>query len=136
MTTLRCEIVTPENLLFSEEVYFVSVPAAEGDLGVLTKRSPVVSTLRSGEIRIRREESGEALRFAVAGGYVESDGDKIVVLATRATEIGSLALDAVRSDRLEAEKKLAALSETDAQLPFFRDELAWYTLLETLLTRA
>jgi F-type H+-transporting ATPase subunit epsilon len=136
MSSFVCEIVTPESLLFSEEVYFVSVPATEGEFGVLAKRSPIMSTLNSGEIRIRREDGGEVLRFAVAGGYVESDGEKIVVLASRAIDVGMVDADEVRDGKVDAEKKLATLGEDDSRATFYRDELAWYNLLETLLARA
>jgi hypothetical protein len=67
---------------------------------------------------------------------VESDGAKIVVLASRAAEVSTLVADEVSSGKAEAEKKLNALAEDDSQVAFYRDELAWYTLLETLLARA
>jgi hypothetical protein len=67
---------------------------------------------------------------------VESDGAKIVVLASRAAEVSTLVADEVSSGKAEAEKKLNTLAEDDSQVAFYRDELAWYTLLETLLARA
>jgi F-type H+-transporting ATPase subunit epsilon len=135
MSTFVCDIVTPENLLFSEEVYFVSVPATEGEFGVLSKRSPIMSTLNSGAIHIRREEGGKTLCFAVAGGYVESDGNRLVVLASRAIDVSTLDPDEVNSGKADAEKKLTALAGDDSRTAFYRDELAWYTLLGTLLAR-
>ncbi|MDR3037273.1 MAG: ATP synthase F1 subunit epsilon [Coriobacteriales bacterium] len=135
MSSLICDIVTPESLLFSEEVYLVSVPATEGGIGILSKRSPIMSTLGKGEVRIRREEGSEPLNFAVAGGYVESDGNKVVVLASRAADVGKLDAEQVRTEKTESEKKLAALSEDDSRAVFYRDEVAWYTLLESLLSR-
>jgi F-type H+-transporting ATPase subunit epsilon len=133
MSSIICDIVTPANLLFSEEVYSVAVPATEGEFGVLAKRTPIMSTLKSGAIRIRREEGGEPLRFAVAGGYVESDGRKVVVLANRAVDVGTLNVDEVRAEKTDAEKKLASLAEDDSQAAFYRDEIAWFKLLEGLL---
>jgi F-type H+-transporting ATPase subunit epsilon len=135
MSSIICDIVTPASLLFSEEVYSVSVPATEGEFGVLAKRAPIMSTLKSGVIRIRREENGEPLRFAVAGGYVESDGSKVVVLASRAVDVGTLDVDEVRREKTDAEKKLASLAEGDSQAAFYRDEVAWFKLLEALLNR-
>jgi F-type H+-transporting ATPase subunit epsilon len=136
MSSFFCDIVTPESLIFSEEIYFVSVPAAEGEFGVLAKRSPIMSTLNNGEVRIRREEGGELLHFAVSGGYVESDGTKVVVLASRAVDVSTVDPEALRTDRAESEKKLTALAEDDSRAAFYRDELAWYTLLEKLVFRA
>jgi F-type H+-transporting ATPase subunit epsilon len=135
MSSFFCDIVTPESLLFSEEVYYASVPATEGEFGVLAKRAPIMSTLNQGVVRVRREEGGEVQRFAVAGGYVEADGRKLVVLANRAAAVASADLDEVRASKADAEKKLTALAEDDSRAAFYRDELAWYTLLETLLTQ-
>ena len=135
MSKLVCEIVTPESLLFSEEVSFVAVPATEGEIGILAKRAPIMSTLKLGVVRVKREENSEAISFAVAGGYFEADGSRVVVLADRAEAIGKLSLDSVREAKAENEKKLASLPEGDSRGVFYRDEVAWYTLLETRLTR-
>ena len=134
MGSLICEIVTPASLLFSEEVHFVSVPAAEGEIGVLARRAPFMSTINRGVVRVKREENSEVIAFAVSGGYVETDGDKVVVLASRAEEVGTLGLESVREQKAENEKKLATLPAEDPRGAFYRDELAWYTLLETQLT--
>ncbi|MDR2106517.1 MAG: ATP synthase F1 subunit epsilon [Coriobacteriales bacterium] len=135
MSSVICEIVTPADLIFSEEVYSVSVPASEGEFGVLAQRAPIMSTLRDGEVRIRRTEGGEQLNFAVSGGYVEADGRKVVVLTSRAADVSTLDAAEVRTAKAAAEKRLASFSEDDSQAAFHRDELAWYSLLETLLAR-
>ena len=134
MPSLICEIVTPASLLFSEEVNFVSVPASLGEIGVLAKRSPFMSTLKSGVVRIKREADSEAIAFAVSGGYVETDGRKLVVLANRAEAMDRFDLEGVREQKAQNEAKLAALASDDPLAAFFRDELAWYTLLETQLS--
>ncbi|MDR1014944.1 MAG: ATP synthase F1 subunit epsilon [Coriobacteriales bacterium] len=136
MASFLCDIVTPASLLFSEEVSFVSVPATEGEIGILAKRSPIMSTLRGGEIRIKREEGDAALRFAVAGGYVESDGNKVVVLASRAVGVDTLDAEEVRVAKEASEKELAAFAADDSRAAFYRDELSWYTLLQALLAKA
>jgi F-type H+-transporting ATPase subunit epsilon len=134
MASFRCDIVTPESLLFSEEVSFVSVPGSEGELGILARHAPVVSTLKLGAIRVKREEGGEPLAFAVTGGYVETDGSKVVVLATRAVDAATVTPDEARASRETAEQKLSALAEDDSRAAFYRDEIAFYGLLESLHT--
>ncbi|MDR2197487.1 MAG: ATP synthase F1 subunit epsilon [Coriobacteriales bacterium] len=133
MTTLICDIVTPERQVFAEEVVFVSVPGVEGDIGILPRRAAVMSTLRPGEIRLRQTEDAEPLRFAVAGGYVENDGSKVVVLANRVANLADLAADEVREQRAEAARKLEAALDDDPHKAYLRSELTWYTLLESLL---
>jgi len=135
MRTLVCEIVTPEKLLFSEEVYFVSVPATKGELGILPRRAPIMSTLSQGVVRVKKEEKSDPVVFAVAGGYVENDGFKVVVLADRAEALSKHDLESVRLAKADNEKKLAAMGESDSRAAFVKDEISWYTLLETQLVR-
>jgi len=135
MSSFLCDIVTPEALLFSEEVYFVSVPGSDGEFGVLERRAPIMSTLKLGVVRVKREEHGKDIVFAVDGGYVESDGHKLVVLADRAEEVGKLTLEQVREGKQQNEHKLTSLSEDDSRAAFYHDEVSWFTLLETQLTQ-
>jgi F-type H+-transporting ATPase subunit epsilon len=134
-SSFLCEIVTPETLIFSEEISFISAPAAEGEIGILYKRAPVMSSLNLGEVRVKRQQDGESLSFAVSGGYMEAVGTKVVILASRAQELGKLSLDEVRTAKDGADKKLASLAKDDSQGAYYRDELAWYTLLERLLLK-
>lgn len=135
MAGLICEIVTPENLLFSEEVYFVSVPGTDGEFGVLIKAAPTMSTLNAGAVTIKRTQDAVPVHFAVAGGYAEADGKKVVVLANRAVDIATVNADEVQTAKAEVEKRLASLAEDDSHAAFLRDEVAWYSLLESLLAR-
>ena len=52
--TFRLEIVTPEKIVFSEDVVSLVAPAENGYLGVLAGHAPLLCTLKPGEIRIRR----------------------------------------------------------------------------------
>ena len=134
-SSFLCDIVTPESLIFSEEINFISAPAAEGEIGILYKRAPVMSSLNLGEVRVKRQQDGESISFAVSGGYMETVGTKVVILASRAQELGKMALDEVRVAKDDADKKLASLAPEDPQSAYYRDELAWYTLLERLLLK-
>lgn len=135
MSKFFCEIVTPEKEIFSEEINFVVVPGAEGEIGLLAKHAPVISTLKMGEIRLKREEDSETISYLVNGGYVEAVGTKVVVLASRAEEVGITSLEMVLAQKAEAQSKLSKVNEEDSRAAFYRDEIAWYTLMETLLQR-
>ena len=135
MRTFICEIVTPESLLFSEEAYFVAVPATQGEIGILARRAPIMSTLKLGVVRVKKDEQAEPISFAVAGGYFEADGRKVVVLADRAEAMAKMSLDSVRAARVENEKSLAALDADDSRAAFHRDEVAWFKLLEAQLEK-
>ena len=133
--TMICEIVTPEKMLYSAEASFVAVPATEGEIGFMRMRSPVMSTLNSGEVRVKPEGSDEVLRFAIAGGYVEADGHKVVVLANRAVNISNVDPAFVKERITSFEQALAASEADDPERAFKSSELSWYTLLDKLVSR-
>lgn len=135
MSKFFCDIVTPEKELFSEEINFIVVPGAEGEIGLLAKHAPVISTLKMGEIRLKMEADSETESYLVNGGYVEAIGTKVVVLASRAEKVGSTSLEEVRAKKSDSEAKLSKVDESDSRAAFYRDEVAWYTLMETLLQR-
>ena len=81
---LHFELVTPERLVRSEEVYMVVVPGTEGDFGVLAGHAPVMSTIRDGELAVYRSQGGEPERIAIQGGFAEVNEKGLTVLAERA----------------------------------------------------
>jgi F-type H+-transporting ATPase subunit epsilon len=82
---LHFELVTPERLVRSEEVFMVVVPGTEGDFGVLAGHAPYMSTLRNGDIAIYRAAlSDTPERIAVEGGFAEVSERGLTVLAEKA----------------------------------------------------
>jgi F-type H+-transporting ATPase subunit epsilon len=92
----KVEIVTPEKLVFSEEIESLVVPAERGYLGVLAGHAPLLCTLKPGEIVMRRE-GGAEVRFSTAGGFMEVTPRKATLL-TESAEEGS-AIDAGRAEK-------------------------------------
>jgi len=83
---LHFELVTPEKLLRSEEVYMVVVPGTEGDFGVLQGHAPFMSVVRSGELAIYSGPSTVSARIRVEGGFAEVSEKGLTVLAESASE--------------------------------------------------
>ena len=50
--TLKLEIVTPEEKIYSEDVEMVTLPGSEGELGVYPNHVPVLTALKPGELRV------------------------------------------------------------------------------------
>ena len=124
-----CDIVAPDQMLYSGEVTFVSAPAADGEIGFMYLCSPLMSTLRRGLVRIKETEAGEAKGFVVDGGYVEADGRKVVVLASRAIALDEVDI-AISSERIAMnEKRLSELPEEDSRAVFVREEIEWQEYL-------
>ena len=87
MADLHFELVTPERLVRSEDVYMVVVPGTEGEFGVLAGHAPYMSTIRDGDLAIYRTSgSGEPERIAIKGGFAEVNENGLTVLAESAGE--------------------------------------------------
>ena len=78
---LHFELVTPERLVRSEDVYMVTVPGAEGDFGVLEGHAPVMSTVRDGALSIVRTQGAAPETVTVRGGFAEVSANGLTVLA-------------------------------------------------------
>jgi F-type H+-transporting ATPase subunit epsilon len=84
MADLHFELVTPERLVRSENVYMVVVPGTEGDFGVLAGHAPTMSTLRNGDIAIYRGSMADTPeRIPVESGFAEVNERGLTVLAER-----------------------------------------------------
>ena len=78
---LHFELVTPEKLVRSEEVYMVVVPGGEGDFGVLEGHAPVMSTIRDGTLLVYKTEGAIPEEIKVQGGFAEVGANGLTVLA-------------------------------------------------------
>ena len=120
MATFLLELVSPERLLLSRQVEMATIPAAEGEMGVLPGHSPMMVALRGGVIRVR-ENGAESERLFVAGGFAEVSPERCTVLADEATPVASVS-------RAEAERRLREAEEafgaTTAEDPPERREAA------------
>lgn len=82
--SLHFELVTPERLLRSEEVYMVTVPGTEGDFGVLEGHAPLMATIRDGALSVQRTPNGTPETIAIRGGFAEVNARGLTVLAEQA----------------------------------------------------
>src|SRR5213592_4131793 len=82
--TLKLEIVTPEEKIYSEDVTMVTLPGSEGELGVYPNHVPVLTALKPGELRVVKD--GRETAMAVGEGFVEIKADGVSVLTDMALE--------------------------------------------------
>ncbi|HEV3147450.1 MAG TPA: F0F1 ATP synthase subunit epsilon [Chthoniobacterales bacterium] len=82
--TLKLEIVTPEEKIYSEDVEMVTLPGSEGELGVYPNHVPVLTALKPGELRIVKD--GRETAMAVGEGFVEIKTDGVSILTDMALQ--------------------------------------------------
>ena len=92
--TLRLEIVTPEETVYSEDVEMVTLPGVEGQMGIYPQHVPLMTQMVPGELIVRKD--GRDLFIAAGGGLIE-------VTATRVSILTDLAVPADRIDEAKAE---------------------------------
>jgi len=95
MATLRLEIVTPDEKIYSEDVDMVTLPGTEGELGIYPKHVPLLTSLKPGELRVLKD--GRETAMAVGEGFVEIKADAVSVLT-------DMALESEKIDEAAAEK--------------------------------
>ena len=106
------DLVTPERLLKSGEAEMVTIPGAEGDMGVMAGHMPLISTLRPGMIAVTGGGADE--RYFVSGGFAEVTADKLTILAEEAVPAAEFDAAALEARITAAEEAVsAAKNETD-----------------------
>ena len=90
MTSISFDLVSPEKLLFNDDVGMIIVPGKDGDIGVLPGHSKVLSSMRAGRVMVYGENKNLLKSFFVTGGFVEINPQKCIVLAEEIDEISSL----------------------------------------------
>ena len=114
--TIRCEIVSQDRTVFAGDVDIVVLPGAGGEMGILPKHAPVLTTLKYGVVKIRK--NGKEELFTVAGGVAEVQPDIVTILADAAENVDEIDVARAEAARTRAEEILAkgVPADTDAFL--------------------
>ena len=100
------DIVTLKKVAFSEAITSVNAPGTEGYFGILVNHTPFVSSLKPGVIKVTRE-NGEALTFSTSGGFLMTDGKKVILLADAVERPEEINVARAQAAKERAEKRLA-----------------------------
>ena len=84
MADLHFELVTPDRLVASDDVYMVVVPGTEGESGIMAGHAPYMTTLKNGDIAVYRTQGSQPERIQVTGGFAEVSDKGLTVLAESA----------------------------------------------------
>src|ERR1700730_17400632 len=101
-------VVTPQRQLLRETVVEVTLPGAEGQLGILPGHAPLITELGIGELSYRAKNASEATVVAVISGFAEVLGDRVTVLAETAERPEEIDLKRAEEAKKRAEQRLAA----------------------------
>lgn len=81
--TLQLKIISPEKILAERAAQLVTLPASEGQMGVLVGHAPMIVGLQAGTAEVTAAD-GTVENFAITGGFAEITADEVVILADSA----------------------------------------------------
>jgi len=121
VSTFLLEIVTPDRVVYSEQVNSVTVRGVEGELGILPGHIPFVTPLQIAPVYVKI--GNERTPFAVQGGFVEVRKDKVVILAESAERASEIDRERAEAAKERAQARLNAKGRQD-EIDHRRAELA------------
>ena len=111
MATMRIDVVSAEESIFSGEAEFVVLPGVMGELGIYPRHAPLISQIRPGTVRIKVPGQVEEEVVYVQGGFLEVQPDHINVLSDTAIRATDLDEAKVLEAKQRAEEALRARTE-------------------------
>lgn len=98
--TFECHVITPERSALACEATFVAFPAHDGEMGVLTNRSPLVCKMGIGPLRVESAEGTHL--FFVDGGFAQVLENRLTILTRQAKKPDEIDRPAVEQAMVEA----------------------------------
>ncbi len=100
----QCVLVTPEQQVLDETITQAIMPAHDGQIGILTGRSPLLVKLGTGTLRVDLS-GGQQRFFFVDGGVAQMKENKLTILSTDAAPAGAINAETARAELAEAEAR-------------------------------
>ena len=102
---INFEIVTQEKTVLKEEILQVTVPTKTGEITVLANHVPLVSTIISGVIQIKKKNEKTEI-ISISGGFIEVLKDKVVILANTAERAEDIDIERAEDAKKRAEEMM------------------------------
>ena len=108
----KFEIVSPEKVIFSDNTTMVTLPSYEGDMSVLKNHISIITFLRPGKIRVKKNDENID-EFFVEDGIVEYFNDSLVVLSVSALNVKDLSKEFLDNLSKDTQDKLTQKDISD-----------------------
>lgn len=121
---IHFELVSPEKKLISQDVYSVQIPGDEGEFGVLANHSSLLSSLKSGVVKLYETEGAKPRKIFIAGGFADVTATNCTVLAEEAIPVEDLNRESLEQHLKDLNEDLTMVSEAaDKRRVFNKIEL-------------
>ncbi len=106
----NCSIVTPDDAVYEGEVLYASVPAWDGQVGVMHNQSPLLARLAIGPLRLDFVEGGRRW-YLLEGGFAQMRDNNLTLLTEGATGAEQLVIEEAEAELAEARAQTGATAE-------------------------
>ncbi|EMS72022.1 ATP synthase F1 subunit epsilon [Ruminiclostridium cellobioparum] len=120
MSTFFLEVITPERNFYSGEAECVIFKSIDGEMGVLAKHAPTVTTVNVGPLRIKNAE-GKWTEAVVTDGFAKIMPDRVVIMTDTAEYPEEIDINRARAAKQRAEERL---QKQLSQLEYMRSKTA------------
>ena len=110
---LFCRVITPEEIVYDGEVDLVIARIADGEIGVLVNHAPLVSSVETGEVRIKEGEEEHV--YATSDGFFKVSENLVQVLVEEAVAPDEIDIDEAETRVEVAEKELSEIADQDEE---------------------
>ncbi len=123
MATIRVDVVSAEEEIFSGEADFVVLPGEAGELGIYPRHAPLITRIKPGVVRIQQTGVSEEDQVFVAGGILEVQPNLVTVLADTAIRAKDLD-EAKASEALKAAEEARRTATSDLEIAKVEAEMS------------
>lgn len=113
--TFRCSIVTPTKSVLDDDVTYASLPAWDGQQGVLAGQSPLLTRLGTGSLRLDFPEGGSRW-FLIENGFAQIQGDVLTLLTEAATPAETISIQEAEAELAEANARVTQATDDRAKV--------------------
>ncbi len=108
----KLSVVTPEKVVFEQDVRSIVAPGSEGYLGLLTDHAPLITALSPGKLTVT-DNAGNEVDYSVTGGFLEVSGNVATVLADAIEAPDGIDVERARRAEQRARERLSRRADSD-----------------------
>jgi F-type H+-transporting ATPase subunit epsilon len=125
----RVEVLSPDGLVFDDEVEMVSTRTTTGVIGVLARHAPLLGALEPSELRLYRSDD-DIVRYAASEGYIQVADNRAMLLVGEVQEPDRLDVGRLRELLSQAEDEIASSEEdSERRRQALREKRRWQAFL-------